>query len=65
MTANHETLKTLAHKMMLTVAQTIALPATITAAANGQGMTEADLVSVLMDNGPAREYIANICRRVA
>lgn len=67
MTATIETadrLATLARKMMLTNKQAVALPTTITVAANGQGMTEEEIIGHCFSNPSVCQYIASICRKV-
>ena len=54
----------LARKMMLTPAQAVALPETITVAASKMNMTESAIVRACYDNPAVCEYLASICRKV-
>ncbi len=58
------TLATLAHKMMLTPAQAIALPDTLDVAAKSVKMTRAEMVAICVAKPRVCEYLASICRQV-
>jgi predicted lipoprotein len=60
-----QTMAILARKMMLTAAQAVALPATITHAAGKLGFSEDKMVQTCFDNPAVSEYLASICRQVA
>jgi hypothetical protein len=58
------TLATLAHKMMLTVTQAVALPAVIDTAAESQNITRDAMISHCTRSSEVCEYLASICRTV-
>ena len=57
-------LASLAIKMMLTPSQAVALPAAVQYTAETMGRSEDWAIGELMANGPAREYVAGVCRKV-
>lgn len=62
MTTREQNLVNLARKMMLTIAQSVALPTTITVASQKVGMTEAQMIDAAMGNSALCQYLANACR---
>ena len=54
----------LAHKMMLTPTQAIAIAGVVDKAADSVGWDRAKMVRTAMRNGELRDYLASVCRKV-
>lgn len=57
-------LVTLAHKMMLTPRQAIAIAGVVDKAASSVGWDRAKMIQAAMRNGELRSYLASVCRKV-
>ena len=57
-------LVTLAHKMLLTPRQAIAISGVVDKAASCAGWDRARMIQTAMRNGELRSYLASVCRKV-